>query len=94
VENFVNHKRYALSWALSVVERLQDAYPRASEIVLDYLHISSKKLAILLAIGNPYFAKIRTVIHAVEKSLKNPDLMETTTQLCSRLTANFWEKDT
>lgn len=71
---------YPVSWALTIVYRLKETYPRATEIVKQNLEINDRNLAVYLARRDPIFPQIRELIHIYDNWLKRTKSDMTTTQ--------------
>lgn len=76
---------YSYSWANSVVQKLADKYPRATEDVCEILQISPKILAKYLANNDPVFAQLRDLIHLAHNWANSPNWPGWTTQMLSTL---------
>jgi hypothetical protein len=66
--------RYSYNWASSVISKLQESTPRATELTLKMLAMSHRDLAGLLAKGDPGFNITKNIIHYVERFINlHPD---------------------
>jgi len=58
---------YSFTWALSVVDRLVEKYPRATEIEMAVFSLSRRELAAFLAHGDRFWPFFRDEVHKLAK---------------------------
>jgi hypothetical protein len=81
--------KYSYSWALGVVNRLRDKYPRATEDVKRILKVSDRNLAAFLATGDPVFVDLRNLIHFCDNAARPLSNYYTDVELLQRISM-FW----
>lgn len=64
-------RKYSITWARSVVDKLWESYPRATEAVLEYYDISLENLAAALAKGDPVFDYMKKRIKYIARQEEN-----------------------
>jgi hypothetical protein len=75
--------KYSYSWAQSVIDKLKEKYPRATETVCIILDITEKDLAKYLAIGDNIFPQLRELIRMCDNWIKTSSPEADTIQVCS-----------
>lgn len=58
---------YSFTWALSVVDKLCEKYPRATEIEMAVFSLSRRELAAFLAHGDRFWPFFRDQVHELDK---------------------------
>jgi hypothetical protein len=84
--------KYSFSWALDVVSKLNDKYPRATDDVKKFLGITDRNLAAFLAYNDEMFPKIRDLIHESDLWMKMHPGIGTTTHLLGKIRMS-WRVD-
>lgn len=64
-------KKYSITWARSIVDRLAKEYPRVLPTVLDLYGLSLHQLALYLSKGDPVYAYLRSRVHCLAKYYGN-----------------------
>lgn len=62
---------YSFNWAEGVVDKVQETYPCATEILCRVLNLTRKNLAAYLARNDPLWHFLRTEIHYIDLLLKD-----------------------
>lgn len=70
----LSRPRYSYSWGYSVIMRLVDAYPRASNMVLKVLDISIRQLVTFIVTGDEVYPQIRQLIHDTRFFIDKPEV--------------------
>lgn len=84
---------YSLSWAMTIVKRALESYPREWEILLEVTQLCERQLAYLIACSDPSWAALRDMVHTLsrwraQQVLAGPDNLKElpiTTQMLSAL---------
>lgn len=62
----MNPASYSFEWAKSIVTRVIEKYPRATEILCILLDLTPRQMATYLAKGDPLWPVLRSWIHLIE----------------------------
>lgn len=69
----VSLHRYSFQWARSIVKRLEEKYPRGTEMLYEILAIQDHDMATYLANGDPLWPHLRNLAQFLQAYWKNPD---------------------
>lgn len=61
---------YSFTWALSVVDKLVEKYPRATEIEMAVFSLSKRELAAFLAHGDRFWPFFRDQVHILARNME------------------------
>jgi hypothetical protein len=63
--------RYSYDWARSIVAKLYNKYPRATDLLCEGLEITHDNLAYYLAHNDAMWPTLRTCVHIIERRRRN-----------------------
>lgn len=58
---------YSLDWALTIVRKALESYPREWEILMDVLQVTERQLAYLIACNDPSWPSLRSLTHLLRR---------------------------